>query len=282
MSFILDALKKSETERQRSSGPALFEVKVAAPQARLPTWAVIVGALLAVNLLILLWVLLHRGSTTTATQAAAAANTTPAAAGAANPTPAANPPAAPAPLAQAVAPAATPAPNNAGPIQANTTSPVNAAPTRTAPPPADESAAADEAAYNPNDERPAVLPGTAEAAAAERERARAQRALEENAERVREQQQTTASAARRQNTVMARTSGLPTRDELVNSGRARIPELSLSLHAYDPDPARRFVFINGSRAREGDAVGGGVVLETITRDGVILSSGGQKFVLTVQ
>src|SRR5205823_4881514 len=31
MSFILDALKKSESDRQRRSGPALFEVKVAPP-----------------------------------------------------------------------------------------------------------------------------------------------------------------------------------------------------------------------------------------------------------
>ena len=36
MSFILDALKKSESDRQRQSGPALFEVKVAAPRTRLP------------------------------------------------------------------------------------------------------------------------------------------------------------------------------------------------------------------------------------------------------
>ena len=34
MSFILDALKKSESDRQRQSGPALFEVKVA-PQKNL-------------------------------------------------------------------------------------------------------------------------------------------------------------------------------------------------------------------------------------------------------
>ena len=32
MSFILDALKKSETDRQRQNGPALFEVTVAPPK----------------------------------------------------------------------------------------------------------------------------------------------------------------------------------------------------------------------------------------------------------
>ena len=36
MSFILDALKKSENDRQRQASPALFEVKVAAPRRRFP------------------------------------------------------------------------------------------------------------------------------------------------------------------------------------------------------------------------------------------------------
>jgi general secretion pathway protein B len=60
MSFILDALKKSESDRQRQSGPALFEVKVAPPRARLPLWAVAIGLLLAVNLVIVAWILLRR------------------------------------------------------------------------------------------------------------------------------------------------------------------------------------------------------------------------------
>jgi general secretion pathway protein B len=60
MSFILDALKKSETDRQRQNGPALFEVKVAPPRNGLPLWAVGLGALLAVNLVIVAWVLLRR------------------------------------------------------------------------------------------------------------------------------------------------------------------------------------------------------------------------------
>src|SRR5215469_13099102 len=60
MSFILDALKKSETDRQRQNGPALFEVKVAPPRTGLPLWAVGLGVLLAVNLVIVAWVLLRR------------------------------------------------------------------------------------------------------------------------------------------------------------------------------------------------------------------------------
>src|SRR5205807_2150194 len=57
MSFILDALKKSESDRQRHSGPALFEVKVAPPRGAWPLWAVALAALLVVNLAILLLML---------------------------------------------------------------------------------------------------------------------------------------------------------------------------------------------------------------------------------
>src|SRR5271156_5180621 len=59
MSFILDALKKSESDRQRQGGPALFEVKVEPRRTRLPLWALAVALLLAVNLVILAWMLLR-------------------------------------------------------------------------------------------------------------------------------------------------------------------------------------------------------------------------------
>ena len=59
MSFILDALKKSESDRQRQNGPALFEVKVAPRRVGLPLWAVAIGALLGINLIIVMWMLLR-------------------------------------------------------------------------------------------------------------------------------------------------------------------------------------------------------------------------------
>jgi general secretion pathway protein B len=55
MSFILDALKKSENDRQRASGPALFEVRVAPPRSRFPIWAIAVGVLQVVNLGVVAW-----------------------------------------------------------------------------------------------------------------------------------------------------------------------------------------------------------------------------------
>jgi len=66
MSFILDALKKSENDRQRQSGPALFEVKVAPPRTGLPLWAAAVAALLVVNLAIVMWMLWRHPAARTA------------------------------------------------------------------------------------------------------------------------------------------------------------------------------------------------------------------------
>src|ERR1700733_7721205 len=62
MSIILDGLKKSETDSQRQSGPALFEVKVAPPKARFPIWAVAIAALLVINMIIVGWLLLRRST----------------------------------------------------------------------------------------------------------------------------------------------------------------------------------------------------------------------------
>jgi general secretion pathway protein B len=53
VSFILDALRKSEHERQRSTVPGLSQVPVATPQAQLPRWAVVVMGALAGVVLVL-------------------------------------------------------------------------------------------------------------------------------------------------------------------------------------------------------------------------------------
>src|SRR3569833_2806035 len=69
MSFILDALKKSETDRQRQTGPALFEVKVAPPKAGFPVWAIAIVVLLVINMVIVAWLLLrHQAKTEADTQ----------------------------------------------------------------------------------------------------------------------------------------------------------------------------------------------------------------------
>jgi general secretion pathway protein B len=78
MSFILDALKKSEIERQRQSVPGLMDTRMRERRHRLPLWATILAVLLGINLLVLAFVLWHRN--TAAPHAAPAAATSPPAA----------------------------------------------------------------------------------------------------------------------------------------------------------------------------------------------------------
>ena len=62
MSFILDALKKSEIERQRQSTPGLMDTPAALRRGRLPLWALLLGALLAINIVVLGVVLMRNGA----------------------------------------------------------------------------------------------------------------------------------------------------------------------------------------------------------------------------
>jgi general secretion pathway protein B len=62
MSFILDALKKSEIERQRQSVPGLMDTRVARRRNRLPGWAIALGVLLAINLLVLTFTLTRKSA----------------------------------------------------------------------------------------------------------------------------------------------------------------------------------------------------------------------------
>ena len=59
MSFILDALKKSETERQNQGKAEFADVPSSADGPRAPRWLWPLGALLAVNLVVLLGLLMR-------------------------------------------------------------------------------------------------------------------------------------------------------------------------------------------------------------------------------
>ena len=142
MSFILDALKKSETDRQRQGGPALFEVKVAPPRRALPAWAAAVAVLFAANLAVVGWLLLRHP----APPVAAAATPAPPRAEVAAPLPAA-----PMATAPAVSTLAAPPPTAAPASPAART--VGAAPTE-----APASAGAREPPANPDDYAPAAEP----------------------------------------------------------------------------------------------------------------------------
>lgn len=59
MSFILDALKKSDAERQKRSTPGFADIPVSRDQRQPPRWLLLVGGLLAVNLMVLVVLLLR-------------------------------------------------------------------------------------------------------------------------------------------------------------------------------------------------------------------------------
>ncbi len=59
MSFILDALKKSEAERHSQAGPALMNMRIAPPRRRMPLWIIALTVILLANLAVLAIVLLR-------------------------------------------------------------------------------------------------------------------------------------------------------------------------------------------------------------------------------
>lgn len=59
MSFILDALKKSETDRQQQSSAEFAAVPTSTAPSAIPRWLWVVGGLLAINLAVLVGVLLQ-------------------------------------------------------------------------------------------------------------------------------------------------------------------------------------------------------------------------------
>jgi general secretion pathway protein B len=62
MSFILDALKKSEAERNRKSGPVLMDMRIASPRRQLPVWVWVIAIVLLANLALLGYALLRGGT----------------------------------------------------------------------------------------------------------------------------------------------------------------------------------------------------------------------------
>src|SRR5690349_15693754 len=239
MSFILDALKKSESDRQRQSSPALFEVKVAAPRRNFPSWAIGLAVLLGVNLVILLWFVL-RPSAPPGSEAPAAAANVPAAA----PSPASPPPGmvtVPAtstyiPAGGPTTVASQPAISDAGVVGPSSAPPLAVEPVLSGQEP---SVPPD---YDARDYRPAITPAQASSIAA------------------------------------ARRDSIPSRDEAVAQG-TQIPDLRLDLHVYDPDPAKRFVFVNMRKLREGDSLPDGVRLDLITQTGAKFAFRGTQFTI---
>jgi len=65
--------------------------------------------------------------------------------------------------------------------------------------------------------------------------------------------------------------------DLPVSVQQSLPSINIEGHIYDDHPAKRMVIINGNIHREKQAIGNGLRLEEITPDGVILSYQGNVF-----
>jgi general secretion pathway protein B len=59
--------------------------------------------------------------------------------------------------------------------------------------------------------------------------------------------------------------------------RNRLPEFVMSAHIYDQEPTKRFVLINGLKTREGEESREEITVEEILPDGAILSFEGNRF-----
>lgn len=220
MSFILDALKKSENSRLRQDHPAIFDAQAAAVRRQgLPRWGIALMVLLGLNLLILAYALWRpseqpeavptvRTETTTATKSDSANSDT---ARAAAQTAAAPAQVRPAPAAPALA----------APPSATSTRPMAASPSVA------------------RDSTPSAFPVSSEESPT-----------------------------------------LPSRDDLLAAGAA-IPEANLNMHVYDASPTLRFVLLNGQRLREGEVSREGLRVEQILPEGVLLSAGGNSFMLSI-
>jgi general secretion pathway protein B len=276
MSFILDALRKSEHQRQRTTGPGLAEVPVARARTKSNVWATAAVALLVVNLVAVGVLLLRRAgqeAPAPAAATAAPADEAPATVAAplttpANPTldapPRVAPPSTPLPTSLPTSPPASTPPRPAvrnepgrNPLAAEVGQAV----------PGVEPTLAAGAASVPAG--PAVV--SRQAAAPKRGTVTYATVPEASDPPYTPPVQAAAPPAARA------PAGLPSADEMVARG---VPELHLDLHVYANVPQQRFIFVNSRKYREGDTLQEGPVVEQITQDGAVLSFRGSRFRLS--
>lgn len=248
MSFILDALRKSEHERERKTLPGLAEVPIVRQdRPKVPVAMIAIGALLAINLLVLLYVLLRDDSPGPAAASPAA------------------PPAAPLPAA-APATVAPPASADVRPLQAEAGVVDEDTPPYQDTPPVPRDRALD---GGPRVQRaPVATDGSVVTAEVPLDVVRASGQAARNA----------AGAGRDPGGA----AGVPSINDLAPQATAGLPALAINLHVYAGDPRQDFVVLNGRRYQQGAQLQEGPTLERITSDGVVLNHGGLRFLLPRQ
>jgi general secretion pathway protein B len=296
MSFILDALRKSEHARQQSTGPGFAEIPIAANRPRTNIWAIAAIALLLVNLVGVGVLLLRRAHKDEA--AAAPTSSVPSAAVANNATTA--PDAAPAAVATPSAtnvhaatsstqPSATTTTTTSSPAQAPTSAQIasTAAPSTVARAEPGRNPLAEEvgAGVDPTLAASAsAVPGGPPAVTSTRPTGTHHKGsvvyapLPESTDPSYAPPADATQSLPPPRDARPATQSLPSADEL--AARGAVPALHLDLHVYSPSPAQRFVFVNSHKYREGEALQEGPVVEQITPDGAVLSFHGTRFKLT--
>ena len=260
MSFILDALRKSEHQRQRQTGPGLAEVPVAPTKPKTNVWASAAIALLVVNLTAVGVLLLRNaqdGAEVQEAQKAQEAQEARGAPAAASPT-LAPPPAPPPAITQSATP---PAPRVNQPVTRN--------------PLADEVGGVDPGLQAAAAAVPAGPPAVTKSGGAKRGSV--------VYAPVPEAGDAPYAAAAAEPAVQPAPPPAPARDALPGadelSARGSVPELHLDLHVYAAQPQQRFIFVNSRKYREGETLAEGPLVEQITADGAVLSFRGSRFKL---
>lgn len=256
MSLILDALRKSEAERQRGQAPGLFVQQALPPRRRRrppAAWLGLGAALLAVAALAWVgrdWLSGRAGGAADAPAAAPLADAPPshAPSSPAGATMVAAPPPAPAPATVPAAAGGTPsAPQPQVPSPAPAQAPTPA-------PAPDPAAPAPDASpiegYEVDARPPNEIPATPD---------------------LREAPEPKPAPPAGESGALPRIADLPVAE------RAALPPLKLSMHVYADDPAQRFVILDGRRLGEGGALAEGVLVQSIGREGLVLSVQGRPY-----
>ncbi len=247
MSFILDALKKSEQERERRQQPAMVDISYGRRTRSQPVWMLLVIGLLLLNclLLLIMWwrntnppavnvqPVATTATTTDSTNAAAVARII---------TP---------PRAAEVRPLQDEAGNDAESVAVDETAALLAAEDVPTGPPLVKPASALEQAMAQQES----FANSVKAAGANGGGGQSPRIGNDNVTSL---------------------------DSLGGSGALNLPDLRLDVHVYSSVAAERFVFVNSRKYSEGQTLSEGPHVERITQDGVILSYRNQRFVLPRQ
>ena len=239
MSFILDALRKSETERQKAQVPGIGDAPLVVHQKHVPRWTVGLIACLTAGLVVLGWFWL-RGAGTGADQDMAASST--------QATPAASV------ASQAVTGTATSSTLPASPAEAADTVSFRIGEIRNLSEEALQGTVTTGVADAAGVPAPPETTSMADAASAPAPPA------------------TTVPAPE----VLA--APMLTLAQYRATGGA-LPELNLELHVYSPTAAERFVFINATKYVEGQTLTEGPRLGAITQDGAVLVHEGRSLLL---